>query len=56
MWGAVVLACGLAAGLGYANDVAFGSTGERVAALAAGGVLSMLTNSLIPFAFERGGG
>ena len=26
-----------------------------MAALAAGGLLAMLTNSLMPFAFERGG-
>jgi ZIP family zinc transporter len=55
MWGAVVVACGLAAGLGYAVGAARGSTGDRMAALAAGGVLAMLTNSLMPFAFQRGG-
>jgi ZIP family zinc transporter len=30
-------------------------TGDRMAALAAGGLLAMLANSLIPFAYERGG-
>jgi ZIP family zinc transporter len=30
-------------------------TGARLAALAAGGLLAMLTNSLIPFADERAG-
>jgi ZIP family zinc transporter len=55
LWGAVVVACGLAAGLGYAFGAARGSTGDRMAALAAGGVLAMLTNSLMPFAFQRGG-
>jgi ZIP family zinc transporter len=55
LWGAVVVACGLAAGLGYAVGAARGSTGDRMAALAAGGVLAMLTNSLMPFAFQRGG-
>lgn len=54
MWGAVVVACGLASALGFAAG-AHGSTGNRLAALAAGGVLSMLTNSLMPFSFERGG-
>jgi ZIP family zinc transporter len=29
--------------------------GDRAAALAAGGLLAMLTNSLIPLSFERGG-
>jgi ZIP family zinc transporter len=54
MWGAVVLACGLAAGIGYlVGDV--GGTGDAFAALAAGGLLAMLTNSLVPFAFDRGG-
>lgn len=54
MWGAVVLACGLAAGIGYLlGDI--GGTGDAFAALAAGGLLAMLTNSLVPFAFERGG-
>src|SRR6187399_1243466 len=56
MWGGVVLACGLAAGLGYLlTQVDPSLTGDRMAALAAGGLIAMLTNSLMPFAFERGG-
>jgi ZIP family zinc transporter len=56
MWSAVVLACGGAAALGYI----FGTTsadafGGRAAALASGGLLAMLTNSLIPFSYERAG-
>lgn len=56
VWGAVVIASGLAAGLGFLiasniNEV----NGARMAALAAGGLLAMLTDSLMPFAFERGG-
>jgi ZIP family zinc transporter len=55
LWGIVVLACGVAAALGYiATNLAPGVTGDRAAALAAGGLLAMLTNSLMPFAFERG--
>lgn len=56
MWGAVVAACGVAAGLGYvlAANVA-DVFGARMAAVAAGGLLAMLTNSLIPFSFGRGG-
>jgi zinc transporter, ZIP family len=55
LWGAVVLACGVAAALGFiATNLAPGVTGDRAAALAAGGLLAMLTNSLMPFAFERG--
>ncbi len=55
LWAAVVLACGVAAALGYlATDVSSAAMGDRAAALAAGGLLAMLTNSLMPFAFERG--
>ncbi len=55
MWTAVVVACGAAAGLGFvvAANVA-DVFGARMAAIAAGGLLAMLTNSLIPFSFERG--
>ena len=56
MWAAVVVACGIAAGVGYLlTTIDPGVTGDRMAALAAGGLLAMLTNSLMPFAFERGG-
>jgi zinc transporter, ZIP family len=55
MWTMVVLVCGVTAGLGYLGADALGSTGGRAAALAAGGLLAMMTNSLMPFAFERGG-
>ena len=56
LWLGVVLACGVAAALGFAfTDVASGAQGDRAAALAAGGILAMLTNSLVPFSFERGG-
>jgi ZIP family zinc transporter len=56
LWVLVVLACGAAAALGFlATDVTGAVQGDRAAALAAGGLLAMLTNSLIPFSFERGG-
>jgi ZIP family zinc transporter len=56
LWGVVVLACGVAAALGYlGTQVSSEVLGDRAAALAAGGLLAMLTNSLIPFAYERGG-
>ena len=56
MWAGVVLACGLAAGLGYLlTQLDPSLSGDRMAALAAGGLIAMLTNSLMPFAFERGG-
>lgn len=55
LWLLVVLACGIAAALGYlATDISSGVNGDRAAALAAGGLLAMLANSLIPFAYERG--
>jgi ZIP family zinc transporter len=56
MWAVVVLVCGIVAGLGFAPANASSEVnGERAAALAAGGVLTMLTNSRMPFAFQRGG-
>ena len=55
MWGGVVVACGLFAGLGYLATEAWGLSGDRAAAFAAGGLLAMLTDSLMPFALERGG-
>ena len=56
LWGGVVLACGLAAALGFVVANALSSAdGDRMAALAAGGVLAMLTTSLMPFSQERGG-
>ncbi len=56
LWLLVVVACGVAAALGFlAADATGAATGERMAALAAGGLLAMLTNSLMPFAYDRGG-
>jgi ZIP family zinc transporter len=56
LWLLVVLACGVAATLGFvAADLTGDATGDRMAALAAGGLLAMLTNSLVPFAYERAG-
>ncbi len=56
LWLLVVLACGVAAALGFlATDLSGAVQGDRAAALAAGGLLAMLTNSLMPFSFERGG-
>ena len=55
LWLLVVLGCGVPAGLGYLLTTATSDAYvERAAALAAGGLLAMLTNSLIPFAYERG--
>jgi ZIP family zinc transporter len=55
LWLAIVLACGVAAALGFlATDVTSDAVGDRAAAIAAGGLLAMLTNSLMPFAYDRG--
>ena len=55
LWLVVVLACGVAAALGFlATDETSAAVGDRAAAVAAGGLLAMLTNSLMPFAFDRG--
>jgi ZIP family zinc transporter len=56
LWGSVVVACGIASAVGFAlatnlDDV----TGARAAAIAAGGLLAMLTASLVPFAYAKGG-
>ena len=54
LWGWVVLACGISSLLGYAAGSATSHVnGSRMAAFAAGGILAMLSNSLIPFAHER---
>jgi ZIP family zinc transporter len=55
MWGMVVGACAVTAWLGYLVGTATGVTGTRAAALAAGGLLAMLTDSLMPYAMTKGG-
>lgn len=55
LWLWVVLACAAASGIGWiVADHLSSANGARAAALASGGILAMLTNSLMPFAFERG--
>ena len=54
LWSWVVLACGIASVIGYAGGIEVKSVhGARMAAFACGGILAMLSNSLIPFAHER---
>jgi len=56
LWAAVAGACGIASALGYAAaGLVPGVEGDAAAAFAIGGVLAMLTDSLMPFSFERGG-
>ncbi|HEY4370067.1 MAG TPA: hypothetical protein VGN07_22745 [Steroidobacteraceae bacterium] len=57
LWGWVVLACGIASVIGYVAGIAVTAvSGTRMAAFASGGILAMLSNSLIPFAHERSKG
>jgi ZIP family zinc transporter len=53
--GVVVLACADTAWLGYLGGNAIGASGDRAAAIAAGGLLAMLTDSLMPYAMQKGG-
>lgn len=55
MWTLVVLACAVTAWLGYVGGGALSASGDRAAALAAGGLLAMLTDSLMPYAMQKGG-
>jgi ZIP family zinc transporter len=55
MWGVVVAACAVTAAVGYWVGSSFGATGDIAAAIAAGGLLAMLTDSLMPYAFTKGG-
>jgi ZIP family zinc transporter len=56
LWLMVVIACGAAAAAGYAlADQSSAVNGQGLAALAAGGLLAMLTNSLMPFAYDHAG-
>jgi ZIP family zinc transporter len=56
MWAAVVVIAGIAGALAYIVGMMVPSdTGARISLFAAGGLLAMLTTSLIPFSSERGG-
>jgi zinc transporter, ZIP family len=55
LWAVVAVACGIAALIGWGvATIDPSATGDRASALAIGGVLAMLTNSLMPFSYERG--
>lgn len=56
LWGSVVLLSGVLAAAGYAAVQASGDIGgARIAAFTIGGLIAMLTTSLIPFAYSKGG-
>jgi ZIP family zinc transporter len=55
LWTLVAVACAVASALGYGlASYTSEATGAWAAAFAMGGVLAMLTDSLMPFSFERG--
>lgn len=56
LWGTVVLLSGVLAAVGFVFADAFGDIGgARIAAFTIGGLIAMLTTSLIPFAYQKGG-
>jgi zinc transporter, ZIP family len=56
MWIGVVVICGLTGGITWLLASMFPKiTGDFASAFAAGGLLAMLIDSLIPFGYERGG-
>lgn len=55
MWAGLTVACAFSALLGYVLGRQGNVTGSFVEAFAAGGVLTMLADSMLPEAFEHGG-
>jgi ZIP family zinc transporter len=56
LWGAVVIAAGVFSAVGFLAADALGDVnGARLAAFTIGGLITMLTTSMIPFAYEKGG-
>lgn len=56
LWGSVVVLAGGFSGLGFVIAEAVSEAdGARVAAFTIGGLIAMLTTSMIPFAYQKGG-
>jgi ZIP family zinc transporter len=56
LWGSIVVASGIFAAIGFLFAGALGEIGAaRIAAFTIGGLIAMLTTSLIPFAYQKGG-
>ena len=56
LWGSVVLIAGVLSALGFViAEAVSDANGARLAAFTIGGLVTMLTTSMIPFAFEKGG-
>jgi ZIP family zinc transporter len=55
LWGSIVIASGIFAAVGYGFAAALGDIGgARIAAFTTGGLIAMLTTSMIPFAYKNG--
>ena len=56
LWGTIVVVAGVCSAVGYAVAQALGDvSGARLAAFTIGGLITMLTTSMIPFAYQKGG-
>jgi zinc transporter, ZIP family len=55
LWGALTVACAVVAGLGFASAGALAGDGLAVEAFAAGALLMVLADSMIPEAYTHGG-
>ena len=55
MWAVIVVVSAISAAIGYALATRIGSTGELVQAFAAGALITMIADTMIPEAFEHGG-
>jgi ZIP family zinc transporter len=55
MWGSIVVTSALSAAVGFAVATQIGSSGELVQAFAAGALITMIADTMIPEAFEHGG-
>jgi ZIP family zinc transporter len=56
LWGVIVLIAGLCSAVGFLVADSLGDVnGDRLAAFTIGGLITMLTTSMIPFAYEKGG-
>lgn len=55
LWGSIVVASGIFAAIGFVFAHALGDVGgARIAAFTTGGLIAMLTTSMIPFAYKNG--
>jgi ZIP family zinc transporter len=55
MWAAIVVVSAISAAIGFAFATRIGTGGELVQAFAAGALITMIADTMIPEAFEHGG-